>query len=231
MIKARVKTLGFPALLAVLAIGVFGALWLSMQALERRALNNPAIHDQILADGRVRPLADVARTVARLQLVTTEVQTTVKTQMSNDSWRGLATATVEASARILYGVDLTGVRTENLGFSPASSSYLVRIPPPRRISTEVCGDDESIKVQVGWARLRSRAGEYYLGLARKALYAKAREMTLSPEDSQKVRDTTLTQVQLAVRHLVGDQANVQVIFDDHAAAVADVEDDPNRTAP
>lgn len=231
MFIRRVKTLAFPFILAVLAIGVFGALWVSMREAERRALDNPAIRDQILADGRVRPLADVARTVARLQLVTSEVQTTVKTQMSNDSWRGLATATVEAPARILYGVDLTGVESRNIGFSPATTSYLVRIPPPRRISTEVCGDDETIKVQVGWARLRSRAGEYYLGLARKALYTKAREMTLSPEDVQKVRETTLTQVEKAVRQLVGKGAEVQVVFDESLPAIAGAEDEPNGTLP
>jgi hypothetical protein len=230
----RVKALAFPILLVLLAAVVFGALWAYMRVLERHALNNPVIRDQILADGHVRPLAEVAKTVARLQLVTTEVDTTVKTQMSNDSWRGLATATVEAPAKFLYGVDLSGVDVRSIGFSPASSSYFVKIPPPRRISTEVCGDDETIKVQVGWARLRSRAGEYYLGLARKTLYAEARKMTLSPEDAQKVRETTLAQVEQAVRRFVGASAKVEVVFDDNAPApapVAGAEDDPNRSSP
>lgn len=217
----RVKSLQFPVVLAVLAAVVFAGLAVYMRSQERRALSSPMIRDQVLASGRVRPLADVAKVIARMQLVTAEVQTTIKTEMSDDNWRGLASATVEAPARFLYGVDVSDLDVRNIGFSPAASTYLIRIPPPRRVATEVCGDDETIKVQVGWARLRSVAGEYYLGLARKALYTKAREMTLSPADAARVRETTLAQVQDAVKHLVGDQASVSVIFDDSMPTVAD----------
>ncbi len=222
MNTSRVKNLPFPVLVTALAAVVFASLAVYMRSQERRALSSPMIRDQVLASGRVRPLADVAKVIAKMQLVTAEVQTTVKTQMSDENWRGLASATVEAPARLLYGVDVSDLDVRNIGFSPAASTYLIRIPPPRRVATEVCGDDESIKVQVGWARLRSFAGEYYLGLARKALYTKARELTLSPADAAKIRETTLAQVQDAVRHLVGDQASVNVIFDDSMPTVADV---------
>ncbi len=218
---SRVKNLAFPALLALLAAAVFASLWAYMQSLERRALSSPMIRDQILASGRVRPLADVAKVIARMQLVTAEVQTTVQTQMSDENWRGLASATVEAPARILYGVDVSDINVRSVSYSPAESTYLIRIPPPRRMATEVCGDDEKIKVQVGWARLRSIAGEYYLGLARKALYTKARELTLKPDDAARIRETTLTQVKETVQHLVGPDAVVHVIFDDTMPVIAD----------
>lgn len=215
------KHLRMPIVTALLAAGVFAGLWFYMRSLERRALSSPMIRDQVLASGRVRPLADVARVISRLQLVTAEVQTTVKTETSDDSWRGLASATVEAPARILYGVDVSDLDVRSVGYSPAESLYLVRIPAPRRMATEVCGDDETIKVHVGWARLRSRAGEYYLGLARKALYTQAREMTLSPETAAKVRQATLTQVEEAVRKLVGNEAFIHIVFDDRAGTIAD----------
>lgn len=215
------RRIPMPVLTALLAAVVFASLWAYMQSLERRALSSPMIRDQILASGRVRPLADVAKVIARMQLVTAEVQTTVQTQMSDENWRGLASATVEAPARILYGIDVSDMNVRSISYGPAESTYLIRIPPPRRMATEVCGDDEKIKVQVGWARLRSIAGEYYLGLARKALYTKARELTLKPEDAARVREMTLTQVQAAVQHLVGRDAAVHVIFDDTMPSVAD----------
>lgn len=209
---------GFAALLAVLAAAVFLGLTAFMRSLERRALGQETIRDQMTLDGRARPLAEVARTIAKLQLVTAEVHTTVATNVSHENWRGLAAATVEAPARLLYGVDVSNVDTRSIGFSPATSAYLVRIPPPIRIATEVCGGDETFNVQVGWARLRSRAGEFYLGLARKDLYAKAQEMTLSADDARTVRETTRSQVEQAVRTLVGGAATVTVVFDEDAAA-------------
>jgi hypothetical protein len=209
--------LGFVVVLAALAAGVFVALTAFMRSLEKRALGNTAIRDQLTAEGRARPLADVARTIAKLQLVTAEVETRVATNVTHENWRGMASANVEAPARLLFGVDVSGVAVRSVGFSPATSADLVRIPPPMRIATEVCSGDETVSVQVGWARLRSRAGEYYLGLARKGLYERARDMTLSPADAQTVRETTRRQVEQAVRAMVGGAASVTVVFDEDAA--------------
>ena len=217
------RTLSFPLVLAALACTVFAGLTAVMRSMERRALGNPAVREQLLADGRARPLAEVARTIARMQLVTAEVQTTVEANATHDHWRGIASATVEAPVRLLYGVDLSQVDSASIGFSPATSSYVVRIPPPRRIATEVCGGDEVFDVQVGWARLRSMAGEYYLGLARKSLYDRAREMALSPEDAAVVRRTTSEQVEQAVRKLTGKGASISVIIDDSLDSVTTAE--------
>jgi hypothetical protein len=209
---------GFAVVLAALAGLVFLGLTAFMRSLERRALGNPAIREQLTADGRARPLAEVARTIAKLHLVTAEVHTTVATTIAHENWRGVAAANVQAPARLLYGVDVSKVDVRSIGFSPATSTYLVRIPPPMRIATEVCGGDEVFDVHVGWARLRSRAGEYYLGLARRDLYDRALEMTLSPEDARTVRETTRGQVEQAVRTLVGGAAAVTVEFDEDAGA-------------
>lgn len=210
--------LAFPVMLLLLAGAVFASLSWYMGVLERRALGTPAIRDQ-LVHGRARPLAEVAQTVAKMELVTAEVQTCVSTRVEHDNWRGLAAATVEAPVRLLYGVDVSKVKSESIGYSPATKSYLIRIPPPQRIATEVRGGEEEIEVHVGWARLRSRAGEYYLGLARKGLYDAARELTLGPDDSRNVRETTVAQVQSAVKKLVGEEATVKVVIDDALGGV------------
>jgi hypothetical protein len=207
------KSLAFPALLVALAVGVYLALAAFMGKLEQRAVANPAVREHLI--GRhARPLADVAQTIASLNLVTAEVRTRVVTSITHENWRGPASATVEAPVRLLYGVDVSQVRSESIAFSPASRAYLVRIPPPQRIATEVLGGDETIDVQVGWARLRSRAGEYYLGLARKSLHDRAQELVLGAEDAANVRQMTIAQVQSAVQKLVGDAASVTVVIED-----------------
>lgn len=218
--------LKFPICVVALATLVFAGLYGLMRGMEARAIHNPSIRDQLLASGQARPVADVARTIARMALVTAEVHTSVRAETSNDSWRGTAVASVEAPVILHYGVDVSQFDVANVGFSPATSSYLIRIPPPRRISTEVCGDDESTDVRVGWARLRTRAGEYYLGQARKNLYTRAREITLSQADAIKVRETTRTQVEEAVRLIVGRDSPVTVIFDDSIRPTASAEDQP-----
>ena len=104
------------------------------------------------------------------------------------------------------------------GLLTASGAYLVRIPPPERIATEVYSSDEDIKVQLGWMRFRSLSGEYHLGLARRDLHDRAVEVTLSPEDAAMVRRTTLEQVASLVRSVVGERVAVQVVFDEGGGA-------------
>jgi hypothetical protein len=146
-----------------------------------------------------------------MKLVTVEVNTHVESTAEDANWRGDVNARVEAPVRLLYGSDLSKLETGGLSFSPATGAYLVRIPVPERIATEVCTEDDPV-VQVGWMRLRSRAGEYYLGLARRDLYQRACELALSPEDAAMVRRTTREQVEALVKKIVGPRAPVTVTF-------------------
>src|SRR5205085_11302892 len=117
--------------------------------------------------------------------------------------------------RLLYGTDLSRLTADRLVYSTApAGGWLVRIPPPQRIATEVCGDSESVDVQIGWLRLRSRAGEYYLGLARRDLYKRARELALTPNDARKVRETTKEQTAAMVQKIVGPRIPVTIAFED-----------------
>jgi hypothetical protein len=199
-------------LLLALALGLFAALALYMRSLERGALRSALINDQVGPAGKVRPVAEVAQSIRSMKLVTVEVATTVTSDSEHDSWRGAVNATVKAPVRLLYGADLSRLRT--VAYSPLERAWLVRVPTPERIATEVCTDSEQAEVRVGWLRLRSRAGEFYLGLARRDLSERARELTLSAEDAEFVRRATREQVEALAKRIVGMGSEVRVEFDD-----------------
>lgn len=71
-------------------------------------------------------------------------------------------------------------------------------------------------MQTGWLRFRTRAGEYYLGQARKGLGEAARTMVLLPGDMRKVEEATREQVQQLVQMLVGERVSVIVRLDPSA---------------
>ena len=66
-------------------------------------------------------------------------------------------AKVTVPVRLLYGADLSKLEAADLAYSGLERSWLVRVPTPERIATEVCTDSERAEVEVGWMRLRSRA--------------------------------------------------------------------------
>jgi hypothetical protein len=204
----------FIAALAGLAAVLFVSLAAYLRGLEARARSGASVSEQLTSAGQPRPLAEVARAVQELKLVTVEVDSRVIARTTSESWRGDTGAKVEAPVKLLYGTDLTKMSVHSMSLSPADGGLLVRIPRPERISTEVCGDAESVEVTVGWLRFRSRAGEYYLGLARRDLYRRARELTLSPADARFVRETTRKQTEALVKKVVGDGRPVAVVYED-----------------
>jgi hypothetical protein len=200
--------------LVTAAVGVFLALAGYMHHLEQRVLRAPGVTDQLTPAGHVRPAAEVLLAIQQMQLVTVEINTRVSARVEHESWRGNVAARIEAPARLLYGVDLSDLQADAVAFSPTARSYAIRLPPPRRIATEICTHDESVEVQVGWMRLRTRAGEYYLGQARRGLYQQALELTLAPEEVAMVRKATLHQVEAMVRRMLGHDAGVTATFTD-----------------
>lgn len=199
-------------------LGAAGVLFVSlsgyMRGLERRAIESPTIHEQLTAEGKARPLAHVAEAIREMKLVTVEVDSSVVSETNDQNWRGEVSAKVCAPVKLFYGADLSKMSVDSLAMSPADGGILVRIPRPERIATEVCGEAENIEVQMGWLRLRSRAGEYYLGLARKDLHERALDLKLSPEDARFVRKTTKEQTEALVKKIVGPGRPVAVVFED-----------------
>lgn len=212
----RRPAFAFGLAMVILAAGVFFAVAATMRVLEREAIRATLVHDQLTPSGQIRPTAEVAEAVRQMKLVTVEINSRVTATIANESWRGDVSARVAAPVRLLYGADLSRLEETSIAYSPVTRSYALRVPAPQRIATEVCATDEEIDVQVGWLRLRSRAGEYYLGLARRSLYERARELVLSPEDAAMVREATKRQIEAMVRRIVGRDAGVVVHFDDGA---------------
>lgn len=205
------RRLIFPVFVVVIGAVLAGGLALFLRAEQERVTAEAASVNVNLA---VRPIADVTRAVRSLKLVTVEIDTKVKVERGDTSWRGDVAASVEVPVRLSFGTDLSGLDVTRLAFSEVEDTYAVRVPRPRRIATEVFGEKEALLVRVGWLRLRSRAGEYYLGLARRDAGSAARELELLPEDAAKVERLTSEQVAGLIRKVVGDRARVVVTFDD-----------------
>lgn len=163
-----------------------------------------------------KDVGEVSRALASMKLVTVEVETKVKVRRGEESWRGDVLAEVEAPVKLLFGTDLSRMKVSGAAWSPVTGAYVVRVPRPERIGTEVYGEMEKTDVQTGWARMRSRAGEYYLGQARRDVSKAAREMTLRAEDARRVEDSTRERVAAMVRSIVGERIDVVVVLEDDA---------------
>jgi len=200
------------AAIAFAAAVVFGGLsWFMLQQ-EREALRASAVDDAMTPAGTLRPEALVSRAVRASRLVTIVFDTTVTAQSVSASWRGDAVATVRAPVRLMFGTDLSALDEGAVRLDPFGRAMVVSVPRPTRIATEVLGEGERSEVSVGWLRLRSIAGEYQLGLARKGLYEAARTMTLRREDAQLVEEATRDQVVALVKAVAGERTAVEVRF-------------------
>ncbi|MFM9958510.1 MAG: hypothetical protein ACKVZJ_10565 [Phycisphaerales bacterium] len=205
------------AWILLLGVGLFGGLAWFMSAQQSRALRASAVDDRLTAQGAVRPEAAIARAVRSARLVTVIFETNVTAQSLSPSWRGDVTATAKAPVRLMFGVDLSNFAEAAVKTDPFGSAFVVTLPRPTRIATEVLGEGESIGVAVGWLRLRSMSGEYHLGLARRGLYDAARTMMLRPADARLVEDATREQVTGLIHAIAGERATVEVRFAEAAA--------------
>lgn len=200
----------FLPLLVVAAVLLFAAIYSHQRSMEATVVRRVLVSDAVA--GPPRPLADVAKAVRSMKLVTVEVETEVEAIVTDVSWRGDISAKVSAPAKLLYGTDLAQMDVSAIGFSPLTKTYVVRVPRPTRIATEVWAEQETMELTTGWLRLRSRAGEYYLGLARKSLTDRARNLRLSEDDAEKVSRVTKEQVEALVKQLIGKDADVAVSY-------------------
>ncbi len=222
------RSWAFVAALALSAGALFAGLTWFMSVQQARALRAAAVNDQLTPQGVPRPEAEIARAIRAARLVTIIFETNVTAQSGSPSWRGDVSATVRAPVRLLFGVDLSNFSEAAVKTDPFGSSYIVTLPRPTRIATEVLGAGESVRVSVGWLRLRSVSGEYHLGLARKGLYEAARGMTLRPADAELVESATREQVRDLVRAVAGERAVVEVRFSDAPPATAGRENPEDR---
>jgi hypothetical protein len=197
----------------VVAIGLAGGLAFFMHRQQEAIVSRAGVDRSIDDQGQLRPLADVMQATRALKLVTVMVTSRVRARVQDEQWRGNVSAVVEAPVRYVYGVDLSQLRDDSFRVGPALGIYEISIPPPERLAVEVDGShpiDEI--VDVSGTRLRSRAGEYYLGLARRAIYEEARNQVLPEQTMNDVRATTREQVESVVRLFASPRAVVHVRY-------------------
>ncbi|MBN8645296.1 MAG: hypothetical protein J0L61_08685 [Planctomycetes bacterium] len=196
-------------------VGTAGLLWSQQRAVLRAAL----VDDRLAASGAPRPEINVHRAVTMASLITVALDTSVTAQSADSSWRGDVSASVSAPVRVYFGTDLSNLEESAVRVDPFGGAMVVMVPRPRRLATEVLGESERSEVNVGWARLRSVAGEYRLGLARKGLYQAAREMTLTPADAELVQRATRDRVEALVKAVAGERTAVEVRFAGEAGSI------------
>ncbi len=201
-----------PSLLAIAACA--GAIFVGLAAYLRsqeeglRGAMNAAP-----APGKPPPqVAGVQQAVSAMQLVTVVLDTHVTVTARDESWRGDVDANIKVPVRLLYGTDFSRARVDSVKLGPLASAYLVRVPEPSRIATEVFPEREESQVQTGWLRFRAVGGEYTLGLARRSVAEEARRMVLRPEDQEMVRERTRARVVELVKAVAGQGASVTVTF-------------------
>jgi hypothetical protein len=200
---------------------VAGVVSVRMWALQRSALDEVAT----LAPEQGVVTTDTARvlgSIRKLKLVTVELATHVNAESVDESWRGDVHAKVDAPVKLHFGTDLSGLKAESLRASALGNSWVVTVPAPERVATEVFGERETTDVSVGWMRSRSMSGEKHLGLARRDLYESARRLRLSEEDTQRVRAETREQVATLMRSIVGQWSSVTVRFEDEVGLASGV---------
>ncbi len=191
---------------------VFAGLGLMMWAQQQQRLNESPIEAPLDEQGRLRPLANVREAVRAMELVTMRVHGTVTKTVRDKRWRGTAEATIEAPVTYLYGVDLSKLAEQDVCFEPFSRTWMIRIPEPKRLAVVVnpaAGEDH---VRVTGTRLRSRAGEYMLSLARRDLYQEACRTTLPADELAEIRDESRRRVEELAETMCGDDVRVAVAF-------------------
>ncbi|WP_197440143.1 DUF4230 domain-containing protein [Polystyrenella longa] len=212
--QARTISLVFNGLFGFIAILLFAGVASLLYSQQQKTLTETSMASHIDETGRLRPLSEVAEITRSLNLVTVVIDSKVRVRMSADSWRGDVSAVVEAPVRYVYGVDLSNLEPNAFHAGKVFGGYDIEVPRPKRIAVEVDGSNPIDEVvQVTGTRFRTRAGEYYLGLARKKLYEQAKKETLSEEEMKKVHDTTKEQIEDLVRRFVGERAYVNVRYE------------------
>ncbi len=208
---ARLGGLGFYVAAGLGGLCVFAGLAAYMHVQQRNLTSDTRAAALLNSAAPPRPVAQVASALAAMKLVTVEIDTKVRVQRGETSWRGDVSAAVELPVRLSYGVDLSTLTSLHLGFSVLegrAGAYIVSIPPPERIATQIMTERVPPELNVGWLRLKSMSGEYYISQARKDAPRAAMDLELLPEDARRVEELTIAQVRALVRSLTHPDADV-----------------------
>jgi hypothetical protein len=202
-------------LLAVLALATFAAVFVINRVREAAAATEAMAVVAMAAAERVDPL-QVLSLARSMKLVTVEIVSSITVKREDDSWRGDIEASVKTPVRLHYGIDLSKLEPESIAIgSPVDGVgvLVVRVPRPTRVAAEIIAGEEVTSVDVGWGRTRSRAGEYYLGLARRDLPEELQKLTLTAEQQKQVDRESLERVHELITRIVGGNIKVVVGYE------------------
>jgi Protein of unknown function (DUF4230) len=152
----------------------------------------------------VPPVARVVDAARALKLVTWTFDTQVDAQSISDRWYGDAVAVVRAPVKYQYGVDLEGLKREDLVVDEPGRRFVFIVPAPRRISAEVGVEQLEQSLKTSGLRWRS-ANQRHLEEARLLLARRAQEMVLSEEDDRRLRDASRSQLQTLLATVLGPE--------------------------
>ncbi len=201
------------------ALGVAAVMILVLKGAEDRVKRDAGA--AAAGAGVIPQVADVDRALEAMSLITVILETKVTSAAHDESWRGDVEARVTVPVRLMFGTDLAQAHVEVSTLGPLARTYTIHAPQPRRLATELLTSSEQASVSLGWLRYRTRAGEFYLGQARKALSDQAAAMILSDDESARVREETRRRLEALVRLVLGSEegarARVSIVFADEDA--------------
>jgi hypothetical protein len=161
------------------------------------------------------PPAQVLRATRELKLLTISIESTVTATKLDDSWRGTASATVQAPVKYHFGVDLSKIDDRNLSYNPLTQIQTLTILPPALIAIEVDGSHPiTERIDVTGLRFKKLSGADQLNLAQKALYESARKQTLPKPELDKIRLATRDQIERSLAPILGHSTRLRVKFID-----------------
>jgi hypothetical protein len=203
---------------------VCASLLLGLGAMLYAARAEHRFAQQALALRTISPDA-VARAARVLKLVTVEVTDVVRLQATDPStFRPNVEASVSLPVRLAYGVDLSAmdaswvrvqlppesVRGLRLsGVQTSKPIVVVRVPRPKRLAAEPLLLQEQADVTRSFLRFGEDA---FLDKLRVSAAQAATQLELGPKEQARVDELTKAQVQLLIRAIVQDEADVVVEF-------------------
>lgn len=205
----------FISILLALVVPVIatGLVFWTLRQQEQQLVSTQGVDNQLGEEGNLRPVGEIAEFLEEMKLITVRIRSKVVSEERHKNWRGAAGARVTAPADFFYGVDLKHLGNGAVQPSLKNPRHLkITVPAPRLQAVEVFARDEEIAVQTSGLRFRTRAGEYYLGLARRKLHERARRRALLPEQMERVMATTRRQIRKLAETFAGDDYEITVVF-------------------
>jgi len=151
---------------------------------------------------RIRKICSAAR------LVTATVDEELEITKHSESWRGDARIVVRCPVRISYSVDLKSISEHEVAYNAKRRLLTVLIPDIKIEAVDYDLKKATVCMDLGWARTKARAGQFFQNEAQKMIHSSATELARNKRVMAKARLLTLPavreQLQKVIRAVVPD---------------------------